>query len=151
MNQNESSREFYEAAVKAIVDGDAKAAELNLMAMKGTASTNEELSLLTYLLHACVEWHRVGIAELLITQGAPIDGRDTEGDTPLMHAVRDCQIHIPMVRLLIDNGADADADNKGYRVIDYAQSADAPEHERTEALQILWKAPRLNRLEIKKK
>lgn len=104
--------------------------------------------LLTTSLHFSVEWSQTEIAELLLKLGAAVDGRDEVGDTPLMHALRDCQIHLPMVQLLLAAGADADAENRGYRVIDYAEVSEAT---RTAALEILWKAPRPNSIKAKKK
>lgn len=82
---------------------------------------------------------------------APIDGRNAEGETPLMHAVGYCTICIEMVELLIESGADTDAENEGQSVINYAYNADTTNAMQTSALEALWRAPRRNRENLQRK
>lgn len=59
-------------------------------------------------------------AERLLNGGARIDDKTDTGETPLITAVH--QRNIPMIRLLLKKGADADrTDNSGRSARDYAQ------------------------------
>jgi ankyrin repeat protein len=59
-------------------------------------------------------------AERLLNKGANINDKTDTGETPLINAVH--QRNIPLIRLLLKHGADADrTDNSGRSARDYAQ------------------------------
>ena len=131
---------------KAVVEGEVRFVQAFLEQRQPKISASE----LTTWLHDAVEWDRVEIAKILLAAGAPVDGRNELGETPLMHAVCYCTICLEMVNLLIESGADADAENNDSSVIAYACSADTTNAMQSAALEALWRAPRRNR-EVKRR
>jgi len=64
--------------------------------------------------------NRVGIIEYLLLRGADINAKDSQGNTPLMHAVVNFQYDA--IRFLLDNGADLHAKDKyGFTAADKAR------------------------------
>ncbi|MDQ5890921.1 MAG: uncharacterized protein QG604_795 [Candidatus Dependentiae bacterium] len=60
-----------------------------------------------------------------LDEGAAIEFRDEDGDTPLLLAAQEG--HYPVVRLLVERGADIHAANEdGYSVLDYARTSGNP-------------------------
>ena len=54
----------------------------------------------------------MGVVELLLERGGLLDHQDSQGYSPLHHAVLHCQVQV--VRLLLDQGAGVDIkDNQG--------------------------------------
>jgi ankyrin repeat protein len=68
-------------------------------------------ALLTPLHMACQQGH-VSVAKILLRAGAPVDARDSHGNTPLWKAVFAFQGGDPeLIRTLLDAGADPDSTN----------------------------------------
>ncbi|KAJ4191030.1 hypothetical protein NW755_005241 [Fusarium falciforme] len=73
-------------------------------------------------LQAAIFWGHYDVAKILVTSGADLTVRDTEGRTPLLMAARLGQPE--MVQLLLDHGADInDKDNDSYSVVHTAVNA----------------------------
>lgn len=58
----------------------------------------------TTFLHAAVEAKKVEMSQFLLSRHAPINIRDSDGNTPLHLATK--ANHIALIKLLLDNGAD---------------------------------------------
>lgn len=63
-------------------------------------------------LHMACQQDQLDVARLLLEAGAPVDARDSYGNTPLAKAVFAFQGGEPaLIRLLLDAGADSDSKN----------------------------------------
>lgn len=70
------------------------------------AGANVNRSGLSTPLGLAAEWGLVDVARLLIARGANVNAKDREGNTPLVWAVDAEKHRLPMVKLLLEAGAD---------------------------------------------
>ncbi|KAI8671993.1 hypothetical protein NCS56_00661600 [Fusarium sp. Ph1] len=86
------------------------------------ASTELEPLVSALSLQTAIIWGHYHVAKILVTSGADLTVRDTEGRTPLLMAARLGQPE--MVQLLLNHGADInDKDNDSYSVVHTAVNA----------------------------
>ena len=94
---------------QAAVAGDAS--EVARLISEGEDVAAVDASLFTPLHFACQQGH-LEAARVLVAAGAPVDARDSYGNTPLWRAVFAFQGGDPeLIRLLLDAGADPDCKN----------------------------------------
>jgi ankyrin repeat protein len=67
------------------------------------------LATATSILHVLCHFGRLELARLALAKGADPAGRDSQGRTPLHIAIGSGQAELPIVKLLIDAGADVNA------------------------------------------
>jgi ankyrin repeat protein len=94
---------------QAAVTGDADAVARLISVGEDVAAVDD--ALFTPLQLACQQGH-VEAARVLLAVGAPVDTRDSYGNTPLWRAVLAFQGGDPkLIRMLLDAGADPDLKN----------------------------------------
>lgn len=110
---------------QAAVAGDAS--EVARLISEGEEVATGDASFVTPLHLACQQGH-VDAAKILVAAGAPVDARDSYGNTPLWRAVFAFQGGDPeLIRLLLDAGADPDCkNNSGRSPRDMALGFDRP-------------------------
>jgi ankyrin repeat protein len=110
---------------QAAVTGDAD--QVTRLISEGENVSAADGSFLTPLHLACQQGH-LEVARLLVAAGAPVDLRDSYGNTPLWRAVFAFQGGDPeLIRLLLDAGADPDSRNDmGRSSRDMALTFDRP-------------------------
>ncbi len=89
----------------------------------------------SHALHQAANEGQVDVVRMLLTAGFPVNARDDEGRTPLMHASEEDQDQV--VRILLKAGADRDLlDNEGHSAIGSAaeEGSNASLREMTENL-----------------
>jgi len=100
---------LHQAAVAGRVD------EVARLIADGEDAAATDKALLTPLHMACQQGH-LEVARVLLAAGAPVDARDSYGNTPLGKAVFAFQGGEPeLIRLLLDAGADPDRKNNADR------------------------------------
>ncbi len=67
---------------------------------------------LTIAIHLATQQENLGKVETLFNQGAEVNYRSNNGNTPLMYAV--AKDNIPMAKLLLNQGAEVNQDNNGW-------------------------------------
>jgi ankyrin repeat protein len=88
-----------------------RAGEVARLIADGEDVAAVDKALLTPLHMACQQGH-LEVARVLLAAGAPVDARDSYGNTPLWKAVFAFQGGEPeLIRLLLDAGADPDCKN----------------------------------------
>lgn len=112
---------LHQAAVTGDID------EVARLISQGEDVTAVDSALLTPLHMACQQGH-LEVSRVLLAAGAPVDARDSYGNTPLWRAVFAFQGGDPeLIRLLLDTGADPDCkNNTGRSPRDMALTFDRP-------------------------
>lgn len=125
---------FNDAVLRTIVD-EGRTNELAEFLGSG-GSANRSLTLRKHvpvrepLLHIAVRAGRICMAEMLVAHGAEVQGKDWEGNTPLMAAMNSDlaeEQRLNVVRWLSDHGADVHTRNRnGYGALHLAVSLENP-------------------------
>jgi ankyrin repeat protein len=100
-------------------------------------------------LHLAIHWGNLEKAQLLIEAGADLEAADQNGLTPLFYAIKGRGLHLPMVKLLIDAGANAKVLNRrGDSILMTAVTDDYSTHTLSMIVRNMSKTERDNYFEM---